>query len=66
MRMLLQSVALAAAIRAVYQNPAEARARAQRARARLLTDFTVPSWIARYDAIYTLVSRYQKTPAAVA
>ncbi len=49
-------VALAAAIRAVYRNPAEARTRAQRARVRLFTDFTVPPWIGRYDAIYRLVS----------
>jgi glycosyltransferase involved in cell wall biosynthesis len=48
--------ALAAAIRAVYHNPSEARTRAQRARERLLTDFTVPPWISRYDTIYSLVS----------
>ncbi len=56
-------VALAAAIRAVYRDPAGARTRAQRARERLLTDFTVPPWISRYDAIYRLVTH--KTPAAV-
>ena len=55
-------VALAAAIRAVYRDPAAARARAQRARARLLTQFTVPPWISRYDAIYRLLSI--KAPAA--
>jgi glycosyltransferase involved in cell wall biosynthesis len=58
------SVALAAAIRAVYQDPAVARGRAQRARARLLTDFTVPSWVDRYDAIYRLVTE-RVTPAEV-
>src|SRR6266566_247913 len=56
-------VALAAAIRAVYRDPAVARTRAQRARERLLTDFTVPPWISRYDAIYRLVTH--TTPAAV-
>jgi len=54
-------VALAAAIRAVYRDPVAARARAQRARARLLTKFTVPPWISRYDAIYRLVT--SKAPA---
>jgi len=49
-------VALAAAIRAVYRNPAEARTRAARARERLFADFSVPPWIGRYDAIYKLVS----------
>ncbi|OLC87151.1 MAG: hypothetical protein DMD38_15035 [Gemmatimonadetes bacterium] len=56
-------VALAAAIRQVYYDPAIARARAQRARARLLTDFTVTPWISRYDAIYKLVTT--PAPAAV-
>jgi len=56
-------VALAAAIRQVYYDPAMARARAQRARARLLTDFTVTPWISRYDAIYKLVTT--TAPAAV-
>jgi len=55
-------VALAAAIRAVYRDPAVARARATRARVRLLTNFTVPPWIRRYDAIYRLVT--MKAPAA--
>jgi len=40
-----------------------ARTRAQRARERLLTDFTVPPWISRYDAIYRLVT--PNAPAAV-
>jgi glycosyltransferase involved in cell wall biosynthesis len=60
------AAALAAAIRAVYQHPAEARARAQRARVRLLRDFTVASWIDRYEAIYRLVSAKPRALAAVA
>src|SRR6266581_3029813 len=55
-------VALAAAIRAVYNDPVVARARAKRARVRLLTNFTVPPWISRYDAIYRMVNI--KAPAA--
>ena len=50
-------VALAAAIRDVHRNPSEAHSRAQRARERLLTDFSVPPWIGRYDAVYRLVSK---------
>jgi glycosyltransferase involved in cell wall biosynthesis len=57
-------VALAAAIRAIYHDPSLGRARAQRARERLLADFAVPPWIDRYDAIYRLVS--DNAPAAVA
>ena len=49
-------VALAAAIRAVYHDPVVARARAKRARVRLLTNFTVARCISRYDAIYRLVT----------
>ena len=49
-------VALAAAIRAVYHDPALARARAKRARVRLLTNFAVGRCISRYDAIYRLVT----------
>ena len=59
--------ALAAAIRAVYHNPAAARARAHRAGERLLRDFAVAPWVDRYTAIYRLVSRATPTsPAAVA
>ena len=43
--------ALAEGIRSVYSDPAAAEERAQRARARL-AEFTVPQWVARYDAIY--------------
>ena len=58
--------ALAAAIRAVYDNPAAAHARAHRARERLLRDFTVAPCLGRYTAIYRLVSRAAPTaPAAV-
>jgi glycosyltransferase involved in cell wall biosynthesis len=46
--------ALAAAIRAIYSDPAAARARAERARARL-SEFQVPPWVHRYDAIYRRV-----------
>lgn len=56
--------ALAAAIRAIYHNPAVARERAHRARARLLRDFGVAPWVGRYEAIYRLVSREALTPAA--
>lgn len=56
-------VALAEAIRAIYRDEPAARARAQRARGRLLADFTVPPWITRYDAIYRLVT--DKAPAAL-
>jgi glycosyltransferase involved in cell wall biosynthesis len=63
--------ALAAAIRAVYRDPSAGRERARRARERLLRDFTLPPWLARYDAIYRLVSRAASTgpraiPVAVA
>jgi glycosyltransferase involved in cell wall biosynthesis len=56
--------ALAEAVRAVYRDQAAARIRAQRARERLLTEFTVPPWVGRYDAIYRLVTN--QAPAAVA
>ena len=49
------AVALAAAVRAIYQNPAAALTRAQQARARLMRDFTVTPWIRRYQEIYRLV-----------
>ncbi|HEV2671131.1 MAG TPA: glycosyltransferase family 4 protein [Gemmatimonadales bacterium] len=54
--------ALAAAIRAVYQDPAAARARAQRARERLLAEFTVPPWVDRYETVYRLVIRKTAVP----
>jgi len=56
--------ALAAEMRTVYHNPTTARARAHRARERLLRDFAVAPWLDRYTAIYRLVSR--ATPPAVA
>lgn len=49
-------VALAAAIRDAYRNPSVARSRAERARRRLVTDFALPPWIDRYDAIYRTAS----------
>jgi len=55
-------VALAAAIRAVYRDPAAAHARAQRARERLLAEFTVPPWVHRYEAVYRLVTRKTAVP----
>jgi len=55
-------VALAAEIRAMYRDPASGRARAQRARARLISNFAIAPWLDRYAAIYRLVSR--PTPAA--
>jgi len=56
-------VVLAEAIRVVYCDHAAARIRAQRARERLLKEFTVAPWISRYDAIYRLVTN--KARAAV-
>jgi len=55
-------VALAAGIRAVYRDPAAARARALAARARLDRDFGVARWLDRYEAIYRLVSRHTSAP----
>jgi glycosyltransferase involved in cell wall biosynthesis len=49
--------ALAAAIRAVQSDPAAAAARARAARERQRTAFAVPSWSARYEAIYRSVLR---------
>lgn len=59
------SVALASAIRAIYRDPAGARARAHRARGRLHSHFTLPPWLDRYDAIYQLVTRSALAMAAV-
>ena len=56
-------VALAAALRAVYRDPAQARARACRAHARLERDFSLGPWLARYERIYRQVS--QAAPAAL-
>ena len=55
--------ALAAELRAVYGDPAQARARARRARGRLQRDFSVAPWIARYERIYEQVGR--AAPAAL-
>ncbi len=49
-------IALAAAIRDVYQNAATAQQRARAARARLAREFAVAPWLERYEAIYRLVS----------
>jgi len=57
-------VALAGQIRAAYHDPARDLERTHRARARLVQEFALPPWIARYDAIYRLASR--TIPAAVA
>jgi len=54
--------ALAAAIRAAYCNPAPGRERAERARARLRKDFTMPPWLERYAAIYRFVGRAASPP----
>ncbi len=58
--------ALAAEIRALYRDPASGRARAQRASARLLSDFAVAPWVERYAAIYRLVRRTSPAAGAVA
>jgi len=55
-------VALAAAIRAVYDDPVLARARAERARARLLARFTVSPWLRRYEAVYRTVTQPAAAP----
>jgi hypothetical protein len=58
--------ALAAEIRALCRDPAPGRARAQRANARLLSDFAVAPWLERYAAIYRCVRRTTLTAGAVA
>jgi len=58
--------ALAAAIRALYRNPALGRERAQRASTRLASDFAVDPWVERYAAIYRLVRRSTPVAGAVA
>ena len=55
-------VALAAAIRAVYNDPVLARARAERARARLVARFTVSPWLRRYEAVYRTVTHTAAVP----
>jgi glycosyltransferase involved in cell wall biosynthesis len=49
-------IALAAAIRDVYRDPATAQMRARHARARLEREFGVAPWLERYEAIYRLVA----------
>src|SRR3989442_1175814 len=49
--------ALAAALRAVYRDQGQARARARRARERLRREFRIEPWLARYEAIYRKLSR---------
>lgn len=56
---------LAAAIRDVYAHRAEARARAERASARLAGEFTLAPWVGLYGAIYRLVTA-KTAPAVVA
>jgi glycosyltransferase involved in cell wall biosynthesis len=55
-------VALAAAIRAVYRDPATARSRAERARARLCARFTVSPWLRRYETVYRTVTHTAAVP----
>ena len=43
---------LATAIRSVALDPAAARARARRARQRLVRDFAIDAWLARHDDVY--------------
>jgi glycosyltransferase involved in cell wall biosynthesis len=57
-------LALAAAIRAVYRNPAAAHERARHAREHLLRDFSVAPWLGRYEVIYGLLSRAAPAPVA--
>ena len=49
------ALALAAAVRGIYHDPAAALARAQHARARLIRNFTVTPWISRYGEVYRRV-----------
>jgi hypothetical protein len=50
----------------MYRDPALGRARAQRARARLISNFAIAPWVDRYAAIYRLVSRPTLAAGAVA
>ena len=52
--------ALAAALRSVYEDAADAALRAQAARRRLAQQFAIEPWLAHYDAIYRSLRR---TPA---
>jgi glycosyltransferase involved in cell wall biosynthesis len=61
-----EPLALATEIRALYHHAVLRRERAQRAHARLLRDFTLPPWLARYDAIYRLVSHTASIASCVA
>jgi glycosyltransferase involved in cell wall biosynthesis len=47
-----QPEALAAAISDAIRNPADAHARATRARERLERDFNVETWLTQYESIY--------------
>ncbi len=49
--------AIARAVRAVQEDPQAAATRAQRARARLTSEFGVMPWLERYDALYRSVCR---------
>jgi glycosyltransferase involved in cell wall biosynthesis len=57
-----QPGALASAIRAAYQAPAVAAARAGRARLRLCRDFGTEQWCERYDAVYRTVTEGSPLP----
>ncbi len=56
-------MALAAELRVVYRDPAQARERARRARERLRREFSLEPWLARYERIYQQVCR--AAPAAL-
>jgi glycosyltransferase involved in cell wall biosynthesis len=58
--------ALAAALDAVFQDPAGAERRAQHAHARLDRDFAIERWQAEHDAIYQEVLRVRPTGHGVA
>jgi glycosyltransferase involved in cell wall biosynthesis len=58
--------ALAAALDAVFQDPAGAERRAQHAHARLGRDFAIERWQAEHDAIYQEVLRVRPTGHGVA
>ena len=54
---------IAAALRAIRQDPASAGARANMARARLAAEYRVGPWVQRYEAVYRHIQRPRATVA---